>query len=76
MNILVFFSVLLFSCAFATPKDRVVKEEVLSNEVHFKKVGEEGDEHNPEYDHEAFLGKEGAREFEELNPEESRKRLG
>lgn len=75
MNICVFISILLFSCAFATPKDRVVKEEVFSNEVHFKKVGEK-DEHNPEYDHEAFLGKEGAREFEELNPEESRKRLG
>ena len=53
-----------------TPKDRVINEE-LSSEEHFDK-----EKHNTQYDHEAFLGKEGARTFEELAPEESKKRLG
>jgi len=43
----------------------------LSGEKHF-----EGSEHNPEYDHEAFVGREEAKEFDELTPEESQKRLG
>jgi hypothetical protein len=34
-----------------------------------------GEEHNPDYDHEAFLGQE-AEEFDNLTPEESQKRLG
>jgi len=33
-------------------------------------------EHNPEYDHEAFLGEEQAHEFDQLTPAESRRRLG
>ena len=33
-------------------------------------------EHNPEFDHEAFLGEEQAREFDQLTPAESRRRLG
>lgn len=32
-------------------------------------------QHNPEYDHEAFLGEE-AKSFEQLSPEESTRRLG
>lgn len=32
-------------------------------------------EHNPKYDHEAFLGEE-AKQFDDLTPEESRRRLG
>jgi len=43
----------------------------LSDEKHF-----DGDEHNAEYDHEAFVGKEEAKSFDELTPEESQKRLG
>ena len=42
----------------------------LSDEEHFV----EGEEHNPDYDHEAFLGDE-AKEFDELSPEESKERL-
>ena len=45
--------------------------EHLSDEEHFK----EG-EHNVKYDHEAFLGKERAKEFDELTPEEAKRRLG
>ena len=33
-------------------------------------------EHNPEYDHEAFLGEEQAHEFNKLSPRESKRRLG
>lgn len=33
-------------------------------------------EHNPDYDHEAFVGKDAAPEYDELPPEESKKRLG
>jgi len=43
----------------------------LSEEFHF-----EGDEHNPEYDHEAFLGRDNVKEFEQMTPEDSRKQLG
>ncbi|KAK2184111.1 hypothetical protein NP493_281g00049 [Ridgeia piscesae] len=50
---------------------RVIDKE-LSDEKHYA----EGEEHNPEYDHEAFLGKETAKTFDELTPEESKKRLG
>lgn len=32
--------------------------------------------HNAEYDHEAFLGKEKAHEFDRLTPEQSKQRLG
>lgn len=44
----------------------------LSDKDHY----EEGNEHNAEYDHEAFLGKEEAKEFDQLSPEESKRRLG
>jgi len=76
-NTMKFLLVCLFvGAVYASPKERVIKEEVLSNEVHWKREGDPHNEHNPEYDHEAFLGKEGARQFEELTPEESQKRLG
>ena len=65
--------ILLFTAvAFATPKprDRVVKDPELSDLEH---GGD--DDHNKEYDHEAFLGKEEAHKFDELSPEESKERL-
>lgn len=43
----------------------------LSDETHYN----ENDEHNPEYDHEAFLGEEDAKSFDQLTPEESKTRL-
>ncbi len=33
-------------------------------------------EHNLDYDHEAFLGKEEADKFKTMTPEESRRKLG
>lgn len=70
------FSGLLF-CAFAfvvpKPEDKKsrVIEKSLSDEKHY---GVE-EEHNVDYDHEAFLG-DDAKTFDELTPEESRRRLG
>lgn len=72
------FEVLVFvmfctSC-FARPqqekkgKERIFEGKV-SNEEHFK-----GEEHNNEYDHEAFLGDE-KKTYDQLTPEESKERL-
>lgn len=45
----------------------------------FKKLSEspheEEGEHNNDYDHEAFLGREEAKTFDQLTPEESKERL-
>lgn len=35
-----------------------------------------GDEHSQQYDHEQFLGEDQAKTFDQLAPEESRRRLG
>ena len=70
------FAVLLLSFCTASPKDRVINDEPLSKEEHWRATGDGENEHNAEYDHEAFLGKDEAREYEGLSPEESKKRLG
>lgn len=41
----------------------------MSDKAHY-----EHEAHNPEYDHEAFLG-EDAKTFDQLTPEESKRRL-
>jgi len=43
----------------------------LSEETHFQ-----DDEHNPDYDHEAFLGRDHVEEFEEMEPDASKEQLG
>ncbi|XP_071452489.1 calumenin-A [Hetaerina americana] len=50
-------------------KDRTLERD-LSDKEHYA-----NEEHNPEYDHEAFLGEE-AKTFDQLTPEESKNRLG
>lgn len=45
----------------------------LSDETHYD--GDEN-EHNQEYDHDAFLGKEDADTFDKLPPGEAKRRLG
>lgn len=65
---------LLVTCVLSRPqqekkgKDRVFEGKV-STEDHFK-----GEEHNADYDHEAFLGDE-KKTYDQLTPEESRERL-
>ncbi|XP_055631092.1 calumenin [Toxorhynchites rutilus septentrionalis] len=65
---------LLFNCAVSgIPKPeekRVLDRDVLNHAQHFQ-----NDEHNKQYDHEAFLGEE-AKTFDQLEPKESRRRLG
>lgn len=72
-NYLLFVVLFCFACQIHAGPKRVIDPE-LSEEAHFK----EGDEHehNTEYDHEAFVGKDQARQFEELTPEQSKERLG
>ncbi|XP_050307899.1 calumenin [Anthonomus grandis grandis] len=70
-----FCSVLAFIALIsALPKEDGHKDRVfdgdLSDKQHF-----EHEEHNVQYDHEAFLG-EDAKTFDQLSPEESKRRLG
>lgn len=51
-------------------KDRVIDRE-LSDKEHFQ-----NEHHNTQYDHEAFLGEEESKTFDQLPPEESQRRLG
>lgn len=50
-------------------KSRVHEEEPLSHLQH-------DDNKNYDFDHEAFLGEEDAKTFDQLPPEESKRRLG
>lgn len=57
----------------ADPHSDRVKEDVpLSDQKHYQGNGHD---HNADYDHEAFLGEEEAKTFNDLSPEESKKRL-
>lgn len=74
--------VVVLSCAMSTvltrppdskeKKDRTLHDKPLSESDHF----DEGDEHNVNYDHEAFLGEEESKTFDQLSPDESKQRLG
>lgn len=64
------FVLLSFSVAFAVPKPE--EKRVVDHEF---KQHMEGEEHSKQYDHEQFLGEE-AKSFDQLPPEESRRRLG
>ena len=50
-------------------KDRVHHDDLLSDRDH-------DDQENFDYDHEAFLGQDEAKTFDQLTPEESKERLG
>ncbi|XP_017552914.1 reticulocalbin-3 isoform X2 [Pygocentrus nattereri] len=62
---------LIVGVTFAVPpqEKRVHHQRDLSDHVH-------DDAHGYQYDHEAFLGKEDAKTFDQLTPEESQARLG
>lgn len=57
--------------AIPKPDDKRVLDNDLSHAQHFQ-----DDTHNTQYDHEAFLGEDQAKTFDQLAPEESRRRLG
>jgi hypothetical protein len=49
----------------------------LSQEAHYTDIDNDSKfEHNQDYDHEAFLGKEEADKFKQFTPEESKEKLG
>jgi calumenin len=59
-------------------KDRIYDRDLSDEEhiVHSSKDSEEDEsKHNPSYDHEAFLGEEESKVFDQLTPEESKRRL-
>ena len=60
---------LLFFLVGAIPTERDRGPKDLSDKQHYD------GEHNVEYDHEAFLGKEQAAEFDKLTHEEAKRRL-
>lgn len=71
-------SVLLLVLAFAAiaiPKPDEKKDRVFDRELSDKDHYDNDKHHNTQYDHEAFLGEE-AKTFDQLPPEESRRRLG
>lgn len=61
---------ILAAVAFAVPaqEKRIHHQPDLSDHAH-------DDAHSFQYDHEAFLGKEEAKTFDQLTPEESKDRL-
>ncbi|KAK7602534.1 hypothetical protein V9T40_008123 [Parthenolecanium corni] len=64
--------ILVHNLTFAIPKQEETNHKIandLGNKEHYQ-----NEEHNKEYDHEAFLGEE-AKTFDQLTPEESQKRL-
>lgn len=63
-------------CAVAVQgKPTLRKERVLYQDPELTRQAHE-DNKSFQYDHEAFLGKEEARTFDQLTPEESKDRLG
>ena len=55
-------------------QERVLHGKRLSDRDHH--LDDEGHEEDFDYDHEAFLGADEAHEFDDLDPEESKRRLG
>ncbi|KAH8415616.1 hypothetical protein KR222_006616, partial [Zaprionus bogoriensis] len=60
--------------ASSIPSDELPHNPLEVDSLHAKHF--DGGEHNPQFDHEAFLGADGAKEFDDLTPEESKRRLG
>lgn len=61
------------AAAVAVPKhdEKRILNHDLSDAEHFP-----NQHHSPQYDHEAFLGEDQAKTFDQLPPDESQRRLG
>ncbi|KAK6626359.1 hypothetical protein RUM43_006670 [Polyplax serrata] len=68
------FILLVGSVSLAIPKPEEKRDRVLHRDLSDKEHYQHS-EHNLQYDHEAFLGEE-AKTFDQLSPEESKRRLG
>ena len=62
---------ILFLCSSSIPTEQKKGPKPLSDKPHTDINGD----HEVEFDHEAFLGEEGAAEFDALPVEESKRRL-
>ncbi|KAL7734731.1 hypothetical protein ACLKA6_011019 [Drosophila palustris] len=60
--------------ASSIPAGELINDPLEHDSLHDRHF--EGGEHNAQYDHEAFLGADEAKKFDELTPEESKRRLG
>lgn len=68
------FVVLAISAVFAgvpSPEETKRLMDHLSDQEHFR-----NEHHNKQFDHDAFLGEDQAKTFDQLPPEESKRRLG
>lgn len=76
IEVYLIFALVVITYSSAIPKPGEDKK----NRVHEQKLSdmehEHEGEHNPDYDHEAFLGKDDAKTFDQLTPDESKDRLG
>lgn len=76
IEVYLIFALVVITYSSAIPKPGEDKK----NRVHEQKLSdmehEHEGEHNPDYDHEAFLGKDEAKTFDQLTPDESKDRLG
>ncbi|XP_067613631.1 calumenin-B [Eurosta solidaginis] len=78
---LLLLSACLLAAAIPKPDDEetIDANGVLNSPLDNDSDGEqhfEGEHHNKQYDHEAFLGEDDAKSFDQLPPEESKRRLG
>lgn len=62
-----------WSVAIPKPEEVLSNSRVIDELSHAKHF--EDETHNKQYDHDAFLGEEEAKTFDELSPEESQRRL-
>lgn len=67
-------AVLLFTVAAVQSKPTIKKDRVLYQDPEITRQAYD-DNKSFQYDHEAFLGKEEAKTFDQLTPEESKDRL-
>lgn len=66
---------LIISSANAIPKTGEDSGRIIDNDLS-QAAHYENDRHNIQYDHEAFLGEDQAKTFDDLSPDESSRRLG
>lgn len=70
-------SVLYVSCSAKILDNSRIHEHKLSDKEHYTDLDNDKKfDHNTDYDHEAFLGKEEAESFRQFTPEEAKERLG
>jgi len=79
MNLIWVFAAIVYLCessAIVDEEDKLTKKNKLSDKDHYVDLDNDQKlEHNAEYDHETFLGKDEADKFKELTPGESKSRL-